>query len=98
MISEEAQIKTDKILRTCGSTSMTMDEIDFANAINANPEDDCDCYKLAQKVLIGRVSQDSNKSYMLSRLKVLAEANGCSLTNEQPTLKAARIPIVGGGI
>tara|TARA_Y100000588_G_scaffold373413_1_gene447224 strand:- start:423 stop:719 length:297 start_codon:yes stop_codon:yes gene_type:complete len=98
MISEDSQIKTDKILRNSGSTAMNQDEIDYANALNANPITDCECYQLAQTVLIERVSKDSNKAYTLTRLKKLAEANGCSLSNKQPTLKAARIPIVGGGI
>ncbi len=98
MISEDAQITIDTILRNCGSMSMTQEEIDFANMLNADPQNDCDCYKLAETVLVERVSQDSNKKYTLVRLKALSEANGCALSNKQPTVKAARIPIIGGGI
>ncbi len=98
MISEDAQITIDKILRNCGSQSMTQEEIDFANAVNADPESEEDCYQFAQKVLIERVSQDSNKRFTLIRLKVLAEANGYSLSDKQPVVKPARIPIIGGGL
>lgn len=98
MISEDSQNSIDSILRNSGSQSMTQDEIDFANAVNANPIGECECYKFAHTVLIERVSMDSNLSYTISRLKKLAEANGCSLSDKQPIVKAARIPIVGGGI
>lgn len=98
MISEGSLIRIDTILRNCGSQSMTQEEVDFANAINANPEGECECYQFAQKVLIERVSQDSNKRFTLVRLKALAEANGCSLSDKQPIVKPARIPIIGGGL
>ncbi|MFV0448071.1 MAG: hypothetical protein ACK5MF_06370 [Vibrio sp.] len=98
MISEDAQITIDTILRNCGSQSMTQKEIDFANAVNANPDGEEECYQFAQKVLLERVSQDSNKRFMLVRLKALAEANGYSLSDKQPTVKPARIPIIGGGL
>ncbi len=77
---------------------MNQEEIDFANAINANPEGECECYQFAQKVLLERVAMDSNKRFMLLRLKALAEANGCSLSDKQPVVKPARIPIIGGGL
>ncbi|EOD9553471.1 hypothetical protein [Vibrio parahaemolyticus] len=98
MISEDSQIRIDTILRNCGTESMTQEEIDFANAINANPEGECECYQFSQSVLVERVSQDSNKRFTLIRLKALAEANGCSLTDKKPVVKEARIPIIGGGI
>ncbi len=98
MISEDSQILIDTILRNCGTESMTQEEIDFANAINANPEGECECYQFSQSVLVERVSQDSNKRFTLVRLKALAEANGCSLTDKKPVVKEARIPIIGGGI
>lgn len=98
MISEDSQICIDNILRNCGSETMQQEEIDFANAINANPEGECECYQFAQKVLLERVSMDSNKRFMLLRLKALAEANGCSLSDKQPVVKPARIPIIGGGL
>ncbi|HCG8551672.1 TPA: hypothetical protein ACX3DE_001221 [Vibrio parahaemolyticus] len=97
MISEDSQILIDTILRNCGSEAMLQDEIDFANAVNANPEGECECYQFSQKVLIERVSQDNNKRFTLIRLKALAEANGCSLSDKQPVVKPARIPIIGGG-
>ncbi|EHJ9961298.1 hypothetical protein [Vibrio parahaemolyticus] len=98
MISEDSQILIDTILRNCGTESMTQEEIDFANAINADPEGECECYQFSQNVLVERVSQDSNKRFTLVRLKALAEANGCSLTDKKPVVKEARIPIIGGGI
>ena len=98
MISEDSQITIDTILRNCGSQSMTQEEIDFANAVNANPQGEEECYQFAQKVLIERVSMDSNKRFTLTRLKALAEANGYSLSDKQPVVKPARIPIIGGGL
>ncbi|EXJ31222.1 hypothetical protein [Vibrio parahaemolyticus] len=98
MISEDSQILIDTILRNCGTESMTQEEIDFANAINADPKGECECYQFSQNVLVERVSQDSNKRFTLVRLKALAEANGCSLTDKKPVVKEARIPIIGGGI
>ncbi|EPE2695897.1 hypothetical protein ACSHDS_002823 [Vibrio alginolyticus] len=98
MISEDSQILIDTILRNCGTESMTQEEIDFANATNANPEGECECYQFSQSVLVERVSQDSNKRFTLVRLKALAEANGCSLTDKKPVVKEARIPIIGGGV
>ncbi|MCG9699637.1 hypothetical protein L1D19_05760 [Vibrio natriegens] len=98
MISEDSQVRIDNILRNCGSETMQQPEIDFANAINANPEGECECYQFAQKVLLERVAMDSNKRFMLLRLKALAEANGCSLSDKQPVVKPARIPIIGGGL
>ncbi|WP_165312989.1 hypothetical protein [Vibrio ziniensis] len=99
MISEDAQNQIDSILRNSGSESMTQEEIDFANAINVSPENDCDYYKVAQSVLLERVSMDSNKRFTLVRLDKLAEANGCSLdTTKKPIIKPARIPVIGGGL
>lgn len=98
MISEDAQNKTDSILRQSGSDSMTQDEINFANAMGITAESECDCYKLAHQVLIERVSMDSNQGDTLVRVHRLANANGCSLSNEQPTVNPARIPVIGGSI
>ncbi|TVO35080.1 hypothetical protein [Vibrio algivorus] len=98
MISEDAQNKTDSILRQSDSDSMTQDEIDFANALGVTPESDCDCYKLAQNVLLERVSKDSNLKYTLTRLRMLADANECSLSDKQPVIKPARILVIGGGL
>lgn len=98
MISEDAQNKTDSILRQSDSDSMTQDEIDFANALGVTPESECDCYLLAQNVLLERVSKDSNLKYTLSRLRMLADANDCSLSDKQPVIKPARILVIGGGL
>lgn len=97
MISEDAQNHIDTILRQSGSDSMTQDEIDFANAINANPESQCDYYKFAQNVLVERASVDSNQKYTLVRLKKLADAAGCSLSDKEPVVRPARILVIGGG-
>lgn len=98
MISEDAQNKTDSILRSCGSDSMLTEEIQFANDLGVTPESECDCYKLAQNVLLERVSKDSNLKYTLTRLRMLADANDCSLSDKQPVIKPARILVIGGGL
>lgn len=96
MISEDAQNKIDSILRQTGSDSMTQDDIEYANALGVSPETNCDCYKLAQNVLIERVSIDSTQSDTLSRLNKLAVAEGCLLAEKKPEIHMARIIVIGG--
>ncbi|MDG3034179.1 hypothetical protein P7245_22390 [Vibrio parahaemolyticus] len=90
MLSEENVIEINKILVLCNAPRLNeKSEIKYLNAIGAEIIEPCDNYKISQTVLLDRLkNQTGERNYsQLSRLKKLAEANGCTLTDKKPEVK-----------
>lgn len=90
MLTNENVIEINRILVLCGAVRLNeKSEIEYLNAIGAEVVEPCDNYKVAQTVLLDRLkNQTGERNYsQLSRLKKLAEANGCQLDDKKPEAK-----------
>ena len=96
MLTQENIDELNRTLKLSGASLLTQDDIAYLNAVNARVYEKRDIYLIVQSVLLVRLKNTKLGGGALSRLKMLAEADACELTDKKPQRPKAIIPIIGG--
>jgi hypothetical protein len=97
-LTPEAISAIDYQLELCDTTSITLAEVNYQNALGVNPVDECGYYLITQDVLVLRSKYDARASIYLDNLAVLAAIDSCPLTSNAVEPVDIDIPFFGGAI
>lgn len=91
-----AQINTN--LELCDSYLLNQSEIDYQNAIGADPQSTCEYWEVTQNVLLERAQFDDSINYSLELCLQLSTVDGCDLSPVPEQVPVVDIPYFGGGL
>lgn len=98
MLDEMAIAQINANLSLCDSYLLNESEINYLNAIGADPKNTCDYWGATQTVLDNRAKTDESINESLALLIELSNLDGCSITLEPEVIPDVDIPYFGGGL